>query len=646
VPRRGVRVLALAAVLSALGLRSVWAHAGLRLTDPVEGATLGDTPHYVRLSFSERPEPSLSDIRVLDIRGNAVHAGRPTADSSDPLTLIVPIRPLDRGVYVVTWRIVSAVDGHSTNGSYAFGVRVDPTNTTTASNVNAAASRYEMVARAVLIVGLVVLLGAACAGAAPFGGSRELAPGMIGWVVAMAGVVLLADAQRRGAGASFADLSKTSVGRALVGRGAATALAGAALLGSRWALPSLRRLAITVAMLAALAAMAVHVSAGHAAAGTGWVPAAAISAQWAHFAGVGIWLGGLASLMFGIRGAPSTAKTDAVRRFSTIASAGLFVVAATGVGRAAGELSAWDQLIATAYGRALLAKIAVLAAIATLGAVNHWRSVAAASTNLRPLRRLGTGELALAAGAVAVAAVLGTLPPPSSAAPLGFAETATDFGTTVRVEMTSGSAQPGPNRFVIRASDYDSKAVVQAQRVSLRFTPIDDPGIASSLLSLSLGADGAWIGSDANITFDGRWRITALIERNGDSVEVPMEVETRRAAQRFAIQRRPARATQYTVWLPGEGAITFSLDPEGAGRTRLTVSCLDQIEDRRPITTIVVTVAAGTGPARQVSVQREDMGRFAGDVELARGKNRLTGVAWAADGTRLRAALEVEIPEP
>src|SRR5204862_6242441 len=59
------RRAALAAMVAALCLfrpHHGSAHAALRLSDPVEGATLGDSPALVRLSFSERPEGALSDI--------------------------------------------------------------------------------------------------------------------------------------------------------------------------------------------------------------------------------------------------------------------------------------------------------------------------------------------------------------------------------------------------------------------------------------------------------------------------------------------------------------------------------------------------------------------------------------------------------
>ena len=537
-PRRGA-ILALALALGGLTHHVVSAHAGLRLAYPLAGATLGDTPTVVQLSFWERPEPSLSVIRVLDTAGASYQIGRPSTVAGDPLSLTVAVRPLDRGIYLVSWRILSTVDGHATAGVYAFGVRASPTGTAAAAITYPPASRLELLARWLFIVGLVGLLGAAAASVAQVGGTRELTVATAAWLLAVIGLVLLADAQRRNAAASFAELMQTSIGRALVWRFVAVGAGAVLLVLARWLGPRIRRVVMAGVALAALTAMVVHVAAGHAAAGQ-WPYAATIGAQVVHFAAVGIWLGGLAALLVGIRGAPTATKTAAVRRFSTIAAGGLAVVAATGIVRAVNEVSSWDQLTSTGYGQAVLAKGALLIGIAAFGAFNRWRGVPAAVANLRPLRWAASSELALATCALAAAAMLGSLPPPAVTglvAPLGLSVSGTDFGTTVRVRLTAASDQPGANRFVVDAVDYDSKAPVRAERVSLRFTPLDDPGIEPSDLVLSRGPSESYVGSGPNISFDGRWRVTVLIERSGDSVEVPLELETLRRA---AICRGPA----------------------------------------------------------------------------------------------------------
>lgn len=644
---RAAVLVALVAVFAALNGGDISAHAGPRASDPLDGATLGDTPAVVKLSFSEKPEASLSVIRVLDTAGVAYQIGAPGLVPGDPLALAVPVRPLDRGVYIVNWRIVSAVDGHATGGMYAFGVRMAPTNVAVAAPVTAApASRFEILARWLLITGLVVLAGAATASVARFGGPSDVILGVVGWLVAVLGVALLAFVQTRTAAAAFAVLLKTSVGRALIARAVAIGVAGAALLTTRWTQPASRRSAMAAVLLATLAAMAIHVGAGHAAAGGGWTRVAAIVFQWVHFAAVGVWLGGLVALLLAVRGDASPTKTDAVRDFSTIAAIGLLLVTATGVARSLGEVSSWDQLISSGYGVTVFVKIALMIGIATFGAVNRWRSVPRAATSLGPLQRAGSSEVALTAAALAAAAVLGASPPPAAAldALTGIDASGVDFATTVRVRLTAASDQPGPNRFRVEAVDYDSKKPLRARHVSLRFMPLDDPRVPPSALPLVAGPDDSYIGSGANLTFDGRWRVTASIERDGDSVEVPLAVEVRTPPQFVSIERNPGLPPMYTVEVRGLGHIRFSPDPERVGPSLLRVTCFNGIFEDRLIDDIVVTGGDGDGGVKQLPVRRVDGSRFIVDMALRPGRNPLAAVARTVDGSRMRASVEIDVP--
>jgi copper transport protein len=644
VRRASVAFFVLAAAIGWPNQSVVLAHAALRLASPLEGATLGDTPAAVQLSFREKPEPSLSVIRVLDTAGASHQLGRPLPVAGDPLSLTIPVRHLDRGIYLVSWRILSAVDGHATAGVYAFGVLMSPAGTAAPPVTYPAASWLEILARWLFIVGLVGLLGASSAGIGEFGESRELLVSSGAWLLSAIGLLLLADAQRRNAAASFADLLNTSIGRALVWRTLSLGAAGVALILTRWSGPRMRRVALAGVALAALTAMAVHVEAGHAAAGR-WTKTTTVGVQFAHFAAVGVWLGGLAALLVAVRGTPSAPKTAAVRRFSTIAAAGLFVVAGTGIVRAVGELSSWADLSSTAYGRLLSVKIALLLVIAALGALNRWKSVPAAAISLHALRQTAGWELAVAILVLAATAILGTLPPPAAgplAMPPGISTSGADFAQSVRVELTAASDQPGANRFVVRAVDYDSKTPVRAKRMSLRFTPLDDPGDESTSLALAPGPDDSYVGSGANMAFDGRWRVTVLIERAADSTEVPLELETRIAPRFVTVERMPDQTTRYTVELLGAGVVQFSADPQRAGPGKLFVSCFDFIGDPLRIESMIVT-SRTAGPAHPLLVRRLAGGRFVADIDLQAGRNTIGAVARTSEGARLRAVITIDV---
>jgi copper transport protein len=521
--------LLLAAVLASGSADRAHAHAVLRVAEPPEGATLDETPAAIRLTFSERPDAALSEIRVVGTTGAAYEVGRAVLALNDPLSVSINLRPLDGGVYTVSWRIVSSVDGHATSGAYAFGVGADPSAAMAAAGTETpAASIFQMVARWMLLTGLVLLAGAAAAAVGRFGGPSDVSIGAVGTLLALVGVVLLAVAQTSNAAVSVSDLLNSSAGRSLAWRLIAIAVAGTMLVAARRHDVDRHRHAMVGVLIASLAAIAIHVAGGHAAAAGAWT-SATIASQWVHFSAAAIWFGGLAALLIGIRGAPSAVKADAVRRFSLLASIAVIAVAVTGIARSAGELTSWGDLTSTGYGQAVLAKVALTIGIAAFAAVNHWRSVAAAAADLRPLRRAGAAEVVLAVCALAAAAVLGSLPPPAAElrGAAGLDVSGVDFGTTLRVRVTAATDQAGPNRFLVTVTDYDSGEPIETRRATLRFTSLDDPRMASSALELARRADGAFVGSGSHLAVAGRWRLTALIEREGDSVDVSMDNDVR-----------------------------------------------------------------------------------------------------------------------
>jgi copper transport protein len=650
VSRRGAAVLALVALGAACSARPAWGHASLVTANPAPAATLGAAPTEVQLSFSEHPDARLSSVSVVGDRGTAYQAARPRTVTDDPLSLDVPVRPLGRGVYTVRWRVDSAVDGHATTGAYQFGVGValSQAGVAATSSTRPVSSALELTARWILLLGLVALVGGGTAAAARLGGSSgaELWLAGAGWLLAVIGLIVLADAQRQNAGSSLGTLLSSPVGHALIWRAVAIGAAGAALVAAV-RVPRVRRAALLIASLAALAAIIVHVANGHAAAGR-WPSALTVTVQVAHFAVAGVWIGGLAALLIGIRGAPSEAKAAAVRRFSLLAAGGLVVVVITGIVRAVSELRAWDQLFSTGYGRAVLAKLALVGLIAAVAARNRRRNLPAAAVDLGPLRRTSRIELAFAAAALAVAALLGTLAPPLSGATGGIRQLAasgTDVGNTVRVRITAASNEPGANRFVARIDSERSGKPLTGASVNLLFTPLDDPGVASSSLGLSPAGAGTYIGSGANMVLDGRWGVRVLIRGAAGSVEVPLELDPVGPVQRVSIERIPGHAPTYTKLVGIAGFIRVSPNPERAGRSELSVQFFTSAtEDLEPVRRVVVTLAAGNGPVRQQSVRRVVDGSYVSDVTFAAGHNEIGVVAYATFGARLRSVFDVTVP--
>jgi copper transport protein len=616
--------------------------------DPGIGATLSHTPTMVRLTFSEEPEVSLSDIRVLGPDGTDEQRGSPEAVGGEPLTIGAAVRPLPRGVYTVSWKVVSAVDGHATDGSYAFGVGETPSGAVaTSSTTSPGGSALELIGRWLLLAGVVGLLGGASAAVMRFGGpaGTELRFAAGGMVVSIVGLLLLAGAQRATADTTLRGLLETSVGTALIWRGVALAGAGVALAVA-WRAPGLRRVAMAAAAGAAVAAIVVHVAAGHAAAGS-WSSTASIAAQSAHFAAAGVWIGGLAALLLGVRGRPSDEKAAAVRRFAAIAFGALVLILLTGTFRAVDELTGWGQLATSGYGRAVTAKVVLIGLITVVAARNRRSSVPAARSDLRPLRKSGRIEVGLGVAALAVAALLGPLAPPVSsqtARAVSLTVSGSDFATTTRAELTVASRKAGPNDFSLRLEDYDSGEPPKVDGATLRFTPVDDPGIEPSTLRLRPASGGAFVGSGSNLAFDGRWSVDALVRRGAGVIEVPLQLTLPGPKQFVSVFRPPGKPPQYTMQIGSVGNIRIEPRPERAGPSMVYVTCFTIFGGVSKVDELVLTSGAPGTPARQRPVRRLSQGRFVAAVELEPGPFEIGVVAHTRDGTRLRGVFELDVP--
>jgi putative copper export protein/methionine-rich copper-binding protein CopC len=150
------------------------AHALLRESDPAAGSSLDRAPRRVVLTFTERPEPGLSGIQVLDTGGQPVERGEAAPVDGEPLQFAVGLGDLADGTYTVSWRVVSKDDGHVTAGSFAFGIGVPaPTATPQAQSAPQGAtpspSAPATAARLALYAGLTILVGVAVTGLAVSG---------------------------------------------------------------------------------------------------------------------------------------------------------------------------------------------------------------------------------------------------------------------------------------------------------------------------------------------------------------------------------------------------------------------------------------------------------------------------------------------
>jgi copper resistance protein C len=104
------------------------AHAIVLESSPAHDAQLAAPPDRVVLRFNSKIEHALSRATIEPAGGRPVAlaaAGAPSDPRPAPDRLVIPLRPLGPGTYVVRYRVLAA-DGHLTEGVLRFTIRANP----------------------------------------------------------------------------------------------------------------------------------------------------------------------------------------------------------------------------------------------------------------------------------------------------------------------------------------------------------------------------------------------------------------------------------------------------------------------------------------------------------------------------------------
>ena len=642
--------LAIAAATGALG------HSLLQRSDPAAGSTVATAPAVVRLTFGEAPDPRLSSVKVLDATGRSVAAGPSVAVPGSPNDLQVALGHLGDGVYTVSWRTVSAVDGHAAAGSFAFGVGVTVGNQARApggdtgeagATESASASPPNSLARFALLAGLLAVFGAGFVGTLIHPRPPRTLAGMavIGWAAFAAGSVAVIALQMADAQSTVADFFGSVLGGWALRRLAVVVVAGL-IIGFVARRPGTGRRGFAAIAAAATVAMLLDVITGHAAARG--LASVQVAVQWIHLLAVGVWMGGLVALLVSIRGATSDEKAIAARRFSRWAGIGLVVLALSGVIRAIDEVGTISALVSTDFGRLVILKSVLFVGLGALGAVNHFWSVPAAARTLDRLRRIGRVEVAIALAALVATGFLVNFAPPTSIAAVLAPQVAPlivtghDAGTSVKVRLVVAPGAAGQNDFGVAVTDYDSGAPVEAPGLTLRFKLDSASGVGDSTLALKPTAPGSFGGTGTNLSLDGIWTITALVGTPVGNVEVPLGIATTIPDQQVDVNTSPGVPTILTAHLDAGNSVQVYLDPGTAGQNELHATFFDAAGNELPVAVATYLVAAGTETTVLTPRQLEP-GHFVTELTPVAGTLAIDVVGTAPAGGTLHAHLSLSV---
>jgi copper transport protein len=554
------------------------AHAQLLGTSPASGATVPVQPKQVIFEFNQAVGGTLGAVRVYDAQGNEVDDLNVSHPDGNEHWMGVGLKPgLPDGTYTGTYRAISA-DTHIVYGGLVFNIgHAGATPKFTVAGLigkNKSGKVTEVafgVVRGLNYLTLALMVGGlaflffvwrpsltAIAGTEPrwFEASRAFASRLgrlfavaivLGTVVSVLGVLL------QGASAAgvslWASLKGSIINNTLGSR-----------FGEVWGLRAIDWLALGGLLLAARAihrdaipvlelggrdaggvVMAVRpprvivASLGIGAAYLAVTPALAGHASIESPVGVffpsdvlhvlagGVWVGGIACLLFALPGATrqmeggerSRLLLATLARFSPLALGSVAVIAATGVIQAYIDVRSVHGLLRTTYGALILLKIALLLSLIGLGWINRERVIPALSRLVGDgqspggigvlARRAMRGEIALMLCVFGVTAALVSYAPPIDAASGPFS-TNTTIGSA-ELEMTVEPAKVGPNTihlYLINAKDGSQFTGTKELSAT---AALPSKGIGPLPLRTNLSGPGHYTLNSTELSPGGTWEI-------------------------------------------------------------------------------------------------------------------------------------------
>jgi copper transport protein len=570
VVRRAV-VLALLGLVVAPGAAS--AHARLEGTSPERGTTVAREPAQVVFRFDEPVEATFGAVRVFDARGERVDDGRLVRPGRDQRVAGAGLkRGLADGTYTATYRVISA-DGHPVSGGFTFSIghagaapSKDVADLLGAGNTGAVTEVAFGATKALGYLAIALVLGglgflalvwrpalaggeeewAGAAGAFGARALRLLSCGLALGVLTSAAGLVLQGATAAGTSAWSAmdpsvvrEVASTHAGTAWALRLGAWALLAVVVgaVAGLGAVPSMRpaqlgatgqvlarppsRLALAVLAAPALFLAVAPALGGHAS--TQHPTWALFPLDVAHVLAMSAWLGGLVVLVVCVPAATRVlAPPDRTRllasvlaRFSAVALVAVCVLAATGTTQAIIEVRHLDALTTTGFGRAVLAKVALLVVLLAFGAVNRRRIVpamrrlaaAAASPGApgRVVRLTLRSEVALVLVVLGVTGALTGYAPPTSAE-RGPQSVSKRMGP-LDLELTVDPAAVGVNEmhiYLFRARD--GTPFTATKELTVRLSQ-PGKGIGPIDARLRSGGPGHYLADALTLSPGGTWQI-------------------------------------------------------------------------------------------------------------------------------------------
>jgi len=157
-----------------IGIPSAYAHPFLLDSDPSQAANAPIGTTQIITKYSEAVEIDFSELKVFDSDGNQID-NRNTAYYEGESSLVITTLPLEDGVYTVTSKVLSKIDGHLVQAAIIFGVGEAQVDLSLLEAQKESETTFlpEAAARFPGIVGQTIVLGSVISAIAIWGAQRR-----------------------------------------------------------------------------------------------------------------------------------------------------------------------------------------------------------------------------------------------------------------------------------------------------------------------------------------------------------------------------------------------------------------------------------------------------------------------------------------
>jgi copper transport protein len=529
-------------LISSVGFPLAYAHPFTVATDPTQSSNVSPDITQIVVHYSEALEVDFSELKVFDSNGNQID-NKDTAYFEGEDSLVVTVPPLKEGVYTVTSKVLSKVDGHLVDYAFVFGVGNVRIDTSLIEKQGSSETLFfpEAGARYPGLVGQTIVLGSVISSLLIWNFQKKKLEQVeqvfhhnfmrligFGMIIVFVSNILMLFVQTLRLQVSAIEALQTSFGGTWVIRMGLTVV----LLGLWFAIERRPRLAIKnqiPLLVFSLALIATTTMIGH---GVASEHEPAIVLDYVHNLVASIWIGGI--IFFGFALLPTLSKLDNARKekvsLSMIPRFSILFVISVGIIIIVGPLLLWflesdvGLLLESTYGMLIITKIAIAAFMIALGGYNQFKIQKNAEKNLKSnsilvhkkLSRSLKVESALGIALLGVVALLvnGSLPAGEvtqvEAQQITYGFSTTQFAEQSKFDVSITPFSSGTNTISVIVSDFNGNPLDDISGLKIKVSnPQRNIAPIDVIVNEVKDESGSTIWHEGDLTFGffGSWQI-------------------------------------------------------------------------------------------------------------------------------------------